>query len=97
MDPGSRFAWPERRGWLLMARDPLWNVPETTDRVRHPTRDISLVQISLTRPSRRNHPQALLRPRRNRAGLGPQKRFLFQPQADHARSRRRGAARGTDL
>ena len=56
-----------------------------------------LVQISLPRPPRRDHPQAIVRPRRNHAGLGPQERFLFQPQADHARPRGRDAAGGTDL
>src|SRR5947207_6289571 len=88
------FRTPERRTvtttppHVVPANEiPRWNVPEPTDRLRalplKPKRK-SLVQISLPRPARRHHPQALIRPRRNHAGLGPQERFLFQPQADHA-------------
>src|SRR5882724_9608289 len=57
----------------------------------------NLVQVSLPRPPRRDHPQALVRPWRNHAGLGPQERFLFQSQADHARPRRRRASGRTVL
>ena len=94
------YGSPPSRGRLrlLMARDRLWNAPRGADRLRPaPTREISLVQISLPRPPRRHHPQAIVRTRRNHPRLGPQKRFLFQSQADHARPRGRGIAGGIEL
>src|SRR5438067_2870610 len=79
-------------------RFPLWHVRASADRLRpRKAQRKNLVQVSLPRPPRRDHPQALVRSRRNHAGLGPQERFLFQSQADHARSRGRRLARGTAL
>src|SRR5436305_1738819 len=54
---------------LLMARDRLWNVGAAADRLRRPQpRETSLVQVSFPRPSRRDHPQAFVRTRRDHAG-----------------------------